>query len=88
MTSPNHIAGGIVITGILSSLWNINIFANPFSIIITVFGSLLPDIDHTKSLIGKLFFPISKQIAKKYGHRTITHSLFFLFTVTIFFLFT
>jgi inner membrane protein len=38
-------------------------------------ASLLPDIDHTKSIIGKAFYPIAKAINRKYGHRTITHSL-------------
>ena len=38
--------------------------------------SLLPDIDHPESTIGRVFRPVSKKIQQKYGHRTITHSLF------------
>ena len=38
-------------------------------------GSLLPDIDHPKSTVGKLFLPISIYLNKKVGHRTLTHSL-------------
>jgi len=82
MTTPNHIAGGIVFTGIFCSLWSINILASPFYIIMLLFGCLLPDIDHTKSIIGKLFFPIAFLLQKKFGHRTITHSLVFLFLIT------
>lgn len=83
MTAPNHIAGGIVITGIFCSLWNINIFENPVYITTCVIGSLLPDIDHTKSIIGKAVYPLAKWLSVKYGHRTITHSLLFLFFVTL-----
>ena len=38
--------------------------------------SLLPDIDHPESTIGRIFSPLSKYIQRKYGHRTVTHSLF------------
>ena len=75
MSGPNHIAGGIVFTGILASFWNINIFASPAYIAFTAFFSVLPDIDHTKSPIGKLFYPLAKFLDRKFGHRTITHSL-------------
>ncbi len=57
MTAPNHIAGGIVFTGIFTSLWNINIFTDPYYITATVIFSLLPDIDTPKSIIGKPFYP-------------------------------
>jgi len=38
--------------------------------------SLLPDIDHPESTIGRVFRPLSKSIQRKYGHRTVTHSFF------------
>ena len=78
MTAPNHIAGGIVFTGLFCSFFSINIFANPVFIVLTILGSLLPDIDHTKSWIGKSVYPIAKWLSRNYGHRTITHSIFFL----------
>lgn len=81
MKAPNHVAGGIVFTGIFCSFWNVNIFANPSFLGLTVFASLLPDIDHSRSLIGKTFLPISRYLDRNYGHRTITHSLIF-FIVT------
>ncbi len=81
MTSANHIAGGIAITGISLSFWDINIFSNPWYLGATVFASLLPDIDHTKSIIGKMFYPIARYIDRKFGHRTITHSLTFYIPV-------
>lgn len=79
MTSPNHIVAGTFFTGFWCSFWNINIFSKWELLTATIICSLLPDIDHPKSPIGILFFPFSKWLDKKYGHRTITHSLFFLF---------
>lgn len=83
MTAPNHIAGGIVFTGIFTSLWNVNIFADPYYLGATIFISLLPDIDTPKSLIGKPFYPLSKWLYRKYGHRTITHSILFALILTL-----
>lgn len=78
MSGPNHVAGGLVFTGIFASFLDINIFSQIDYIIWTVFCCLLPDIDHRKSLIGKAFYPIAKFLDKRFGHRTITHSLMFL----------
>src|SRR5690606_21555976 len=77
MKAPSHIAGGIVFTGIFCSFWNINIFSNPWYLSLTVFSSLLPDIDHSRSIIGKMFLPISRYLDRNFGHRTITHSIIF-----------
>ncbi|MDC3253940.1 metal-dependent hydrolase, partial [bacterium] len=79
MTAPNHIIGGIVITGLFGSFLNLNILASPVFIASTIFGSLIPDIDYTKSMIGKIFRPVSKYLNRRYGHRTITHSLLAMF---------
>lgn len=47
------------------------------------FFSLLPDIDHPESIIGRVFTPISKFIQRKYGHRTITHSIFSIIVISL-----
>ncbi|WP_414617878.1 metal-dependent hydrolase [Dyadobacter sp. 32] len=75
MSGTNHITGGIVFTGIFASFWNVNIFARPEMLAATGFFAILPDIDHLKSPIGKAFYPLAKWLDRKYGHRTITHSL-------------
>ena len=75
MTAPNHIVGGIAITGISLSFWDINIFSSPFYLSFCIFITLLPDVDHRKSVIGKVFFPLASFLDKNFGHRTITHSL-------------
>lgn len=38
-------------------------------------GSLLPDIDTTTSGLGRWVKPISSHLERRFGHRTITHSL-------------
>lgn len=81
MTAPNHLAGGVIFTGLFCSFFSVNIFASPLFIAATIIGSLLPDIDHTKSWIGKSVFPLAKWLSRNYGHRTITHSIFFLLGV-------
>ncbi len=78
MTAPNHIVGGFTFTGIFAAIGGINILQDYRLIPIILFASVLPDVDHTKSIIGKAFYPIAKVINRKYGHRTITHSLFVL----------
>jgi inner membrane protein len=74
MRTPNHLAGGLVITGFCSALCGVNIFASPLSIGILAIASLLPDIDHPKSIIGRSLKPIALAINRRWGHRTITHS--------------
>lgn len=39
------------------------------------FGSFLPDLDHTNSVIGKRLLFISLPISTLFGHRTILHSI-------------
>lgn len=46
-------------------------------------AALLPDIDHPESLIGRVFLPLSKYIQRKYGHRTVTHSVFAILIVAL-----
>lgn len=77
MQGYNHIAGGLVFTGLFSSFHDVNIFEKPEYLALTVAASLLPDIDHPGTLIGRLFYPLAKFISTKVGHRTFTHSVFF-----------
>lgn len=63
-------------TGIFASFHDVNVFAEPSLIGATVFCALLPDIDHVSSTIGKVFYPIASYLNTRFGHRTITHSIF------------
>jgi inner membrane protein len=47
---------------------------DPIYLGLVVVGSLLPDIDHPKSWVGRRTRPISTAIAATFSHRGITHS--------------
>ena len=47
---------------------------DPLYLGLAVAGSLLPDLDHPKSWVGRRARPVSTAIAKVLGHRGITHS--------------
>ncbi len=81
MQGFNHVAGGVAFTGIFASFADVNVFSAPALLGGTLFFSLLPDIDHTRSPMGKAFWPLARWLDTRYGHRTITHSL--LFTVAL-----
>lgn len=83
MKGINHVVGGAVFTGIFASFWNVNIFSSVEYFGFSVFCSLLPDIDHSKSIIGKMFYPIARFLDRNFGHRTITHSLLFLTVICL-----
>lgn len=83
MQGFNHVAGGIVFTGIFASFTDVNIFESPEYFGATVLFSVLPDADHTRSLIGKSVYPLARFINTKFGHRTITHSFIFILSVVV-----
>lgn len=71
----NHVAGGLTFTVTFCSFADVNVYEKPEYLALTLFSSVAPDIDYPKSVIGKVFLPLSKWIEKNHGHRTITHSL-------------
>lgn len=83
MRAFNHVAGGLAFTGIFASFSDINVFSQPSLIVGTVVFSQLPDIDHTRSTIGKTVWPLARFISQRFGHRTITHSLPFFVGILI-----
>jgi inner membrane protein len=50
---------------------------------LVVAGSLLPDIDHPKSWVGRRTRPVSTAIAATFSHRGITHSAIAVIGLTI-----
>jgi len=91
MLAPTHSVFGIFLTLIILAVFGIQWSLHWSIIIFAIIGAVLPDIDHPRSVIGKLFPYISIPLERKYGHRTITHSLIgwliftLLFTVLILF---
>ena len=78
MNAATHIIGGYVFAGTLCSFTDVNIFERPEYLIVCAACYIIPDVDTTRSLIGKLLYPFAWIINRKLGHRTFTHSLLFL----------
>lgn len=73
MMSFTHVTFGVMLLFLFGSVLGLEVTKE--MIAITIIFSLLADIDHSKSAIGMLLFPISNFISQRYGHRTITHSM-------------
>ncbi|MFE0504283.1 metal-dependent hydrolase [Peribacillus butanolivorans] len=80
MTGKTHIMGGVATCIALASITSYD------QILLTaagVAGSLIPDICHRGSKVGRKFPILSKVISGLFGHRTFTHSLLFLVIVGV-----
>jgi inner membrane protein len=75
MLAPTHSVFGVFLTLIFLAVFGVQWSLHWTIILFAILGAIIPDIDHPKSIIGKLFYPISAPIERRYGHRTITHSL-------------
>lgn len=80
MMSMSHGAFGLFLYGLIAGLFG-DLSAQYLAL--AALCAILPDIDHPRSALGILFFPVSKWINRKYGHRTVTHSLKFLVAVSL-----
>ena len=56
---------------------------SPMTITLVAVGSLLPDLDHPKSTVGRLLLPISTYLNRTIGHRTLTHSMLLWFPLNM-----
>jgi len=68
MTAPTHIAFSLL----CGSIGNADYLASAACAL----GSLLPDIDHPRSSIGRVFFFVSHPLNMRFGHRGLIHSFF------------
>ncbi len=85
MLAPTHSVFGIFLTLIFLAVFGIQWSLHWTIIVVSIFGAIVPDIDHPKSMIGKLFYPISSALERRFGHRTITHSFVGLAISTVIF---
>lgn len=80
MKAKAHVIGGVGTAAALLIYLNYKDIPFPYRsfdlITGSFFGSLLPDIDHKKSMLGSI-------VHLKVKHRTLTHSLAFLFFVSV-----
>jgi len=75
MLAPTHSVFGIFLTLVILAVFGVQWSLHWTIILFAILGAIIPDIDHPKSYIGKIFYFISAPIERRYGHRTITHSL-------------
>lgn len=81
MTYKTHVTAGALFSSIFM------LFTGDTHLILgmlsAAFGSLLPDIDHEKSWIGRRLWPISIIVTSIFSHRTYTHSIQGLITFSV-----
>ena len=75
MTAPTHIVFGLFSSASLFSLFSLSLHKDLPALGAVTLGSLLPDIDTPRSSIGRVLPFLSIPIERRWGHRTVTHSL-------------
>lgn len=81
MTAPTHIAFGLFCSSVVASFFEegreLGLNETTVAAICSVFfGTIVPDIDHDKSFIGRALPYLSQPVRRRWPHRTLTHSLF------------
>ena len=79
MMFKTHLFFALFLALLIFNYYNINLVF----ILILVLASILPDIDHSKSFIGRKLRPLSWLINFIFGHRKLIHSLFFVLILTL-----
>ena len=83
MTAPTHIAFGLLTVASSFSLFSMSFHRNLPAVACAIIGSLLPDVDSPNSYIGRLMPFASIPIERRWGHRTITHSLLCMLALSV-----
>ena len=83
MTAPTHIAFGLLTVASSFSLFSMSIHRNLPAVACAIIGSLLPDVDSPRSSIGRMMPLASIPIERRWGHRSITHSLLCMLALSV-----
>jgi len=83
MTAPTHIAFGLLTAAGAFALGGDSLHGDLPIGGYVVLGSLLPDIDTPNSAIGRAVPFVSGPIERRWGHRTVTHSLLALSALAV-----
>jgi inner membrane protein len=73
MMARSHVVVGLAAWVVAAPLLHLPV-VEPVNVGLAVAGSLLPDVDHPKSWVGRRTRPVSTAIAAVLGHRGVTHS--------------
>lgn len=83
MTGKTHGACGTLVGALTINYYQTDLFTTVTILCLSLVSSLLPDICHTKSKLGRHFKILSVIVNIFFGHRTFTHSLLFIVLITI-----
>lgn len=75
-----HLAFAFLIALLIFNYFNLN---PVLFVLFVLIGSLTPDLDHSKSKIGRKTWPLSAIIKFTFGHRGLFHSLFLAAIITL-----
>jgi inner membrane protein len=75
MTAPTHIVFGLLVGAGSFSLVSMPFYKDLPAVGCAILGSLLPDVDSPNSSMGRILPFVSIPLERRYGHRTITHSV-------------
>ena len=82
MTGKTHASCGLLVGALTIEYYHTDLFTSITIITLAIISSLLPDICHTQSKIGRRFKLLSLIIRLMFGHRTFTHSILFISIIT------
>lgn len=78
MTGKTHTSCGFLVGALAIEYYETDLFISVTVVTLAIISSLLPDICHAQSRIGRRFKFISIIIRLLFGHRTFTHSILFV----------
>lgn len=78
MTGKTHASCGFLVGALAIEYYETDLFISVTVVTLAIISSLLPDICHAQSKIGRRFKLISIIIRLLFGHRTFTHSILFV----------
>ncbi len=76
MTFITHILGGAASVALMDTVLT-SFSAEKLHFVVGAVFATLPDIDYSRSFVGRTLYPIARSIEAQAGHRTMTHSFLF-----------
>jgi len=75
MIAPTHALYGATFSLIVLAVFGVQESVHWSLLLVGILGALCPDLDMPTSTIGRLFPFVSKPLERRFGHRSVTHSL-------------
>lgn len=81
MTGRSHLLLGAMAV-LCAMRWHV-LAPEPLSVCTGLLGSVIPDIDTERSMLGSRVKPLSRLLARQFGHRGLTHSAVLLLILAV-----